>query len=87
MQPYTELQDKSRLRKRGLSLEYVTLGWNVIGTAVTISAAFSTGSVALAGFGLDSLIEIFASAIVVWQLKGLNQDHERTALRWIGIAF
>ena len=44
-------------------------------------------SVALAGFGLDSLIEIFASVIVVWQLLGVNQHRERLALRLIGIAF
>lgn len=76
-----------RLLRTGLYLEYVTLGWNVIGTAVIIVAAENAGSVALAGFGLDSLIEIFASAIVVWQLKGIHQDRERTALRCIGVAF
>jgi divalent metal cation (Fe/Co/Zn/Cd) transporter len=43
--------------------------------------------VALAGFGLDSLIEIFASAIVVWQIKGIDRSRERPALRMIGLAF
>jgi len=80
-------QDKAWLLQRGLYLEYATLGWNVIGTAVIIAAAISAGSVALAGFGLDSLIEIFASAIVVWQLKGVSQNRERAALRLIGVAF
>jgi divalent metal cation (Fe/Co/Zn/Cd) transporter len=59
----------------------------VIGAAVIIAAAIDAGSVALAGFGLDSLIEIFASTIVVWQLKGVNQNRERLALRCIGVAF
>jgi len=41
----------------------------------------------LAGFGLDSLMEIIASTIVVWQLTGVNQCRESTALRLIGVAF
>ncbi len=77
----------SPLLRRGLYLEYLTLGWNVVGAAVIIVAAGKARSVALAGFGLDSLIEIFASVIVVWQLKNIGQDRERTALRLIGGAF
>ncbi|HEX4740583.1 MAG TPA: hypothetical protein VH353_04550 [Caulobacteraceae bacterium] len=49
--------------------------------------ALKAGSTALAGFGLDSLIEIFASVVVVWQLKGVADDRERRALRLIGTAF
>lgn len=75
------------LLKRGLYLEYLTLGWNVVGAAFIIVAAVKARSVALAGFGLDSLIEIFASAIVVWQLTNVGHDRERTALRLIGGAF
>jgi len=70
-----------------LALEYVTLGWNVVGVAVLAFAALRAGSVALAGFGLDSLIEIGASVVVVWQLTGTNKDRERTAMRLIGAAF
>jgi divalent metal cation (Fe/Co/Zn/Cd) transporter len=75
------------LLRRGLRLEYMTLGWNVVGVGIVIAAAIAAHSVALAGFGLDSLIEIFASVIVVWQLKGVNDDRERRALRLIGGAF
>ncbi|HEY7418404.1 MAG TPA: cation transporter [Ktedonobacteraceae bacterium] len=75
------------LLRRGLLLEYLTLGWNVIGVIVVILAAYAARSVALAGFGLDSLIEIFASVVVVWQLTGINLKRERQALRLIGVAF
>jgi divalent metal cation (Fe/Co/Zn/Cd) transporter len=75
------------LRRRGLALEFTTLSWNVVGTVVAIAAALSAGSVALAGFGLDSLIEIGASTIVIWQLKDTAATRERRALRLIGIAF
>jgi divalent metal cation (Fe/Co/Zn/Cd) transporter len=75
------------LIRRGLLLEYLTLGWNVVGVVIVVVAAYMARSVALAGFGLDSLIEIFASVIVVWQLLGVNQQRERLALRLIGAAF
>jgi len=77
----------SGLLRRGLRLEYATLGWNIVGVGIVIAAAIAARSVALAGFGLDSLIEIFASVIVVWQLKGVNEYRERRALRLIGWAF
>lgn len=52
-----------------------------------LGAAVAARSVALAGFGLDSLIEILASMVVVWQLRGGERDRERRALRIIGGAF
>jgi divalent metal cation (Fe/Co/Zn/Cd) transporter len=76
-----------RLLTRGLRLEYVTLVWNVVGAVVVVAAAMEAGSVALAGFGLDSAIEIFASLVVIWQLTDVDQGRERQALRLIGVAF
>jgi divalent metal cation (Fe/Co/Zn/Cd) transporter len=78
---------QAALLKRGLLLEYLTLGWNVVGVILVILAAYAARSVALAGFGLDSLIEIFASVVVVWQLTGVHLKREHLALRLIGIAF
>jgi divalent metal cation (Fe/Co/Zn/Cd) transporter len=76
------------LRQRGLRLEYATLGWNVVGSVLVLAAAVAARSVALAGFGLDSLIEIVASLVVVWQLQGMQPvEPERRALRIIGVAF
>jgi divalent metal cation (Fe/Co/Zn/Cd) transporter len=77
-----------RLRRRGLRLEYATLGWNVVGSVLVLAAAVVARSVALAGFGLDSLIEIVASLIVVWQLREMHVlERESWALRIIGVAF
>lgn len=81
------METRYNLLNRGLILEYITLAWNVIGTIIVVIAAFASNSVALAGFGLDSLIEIFASLVVVWQLKGVNQNREKIAMRLIGVAF
>ncbi len=68
-------------------LEYVTLAWNVVGCWIVLGAAYAARSVALVGFGIDSVIEIFASVIVVWQLKAIKKDQEQLAERLIGVAF
>ncbi|WP_284762545.1 cation transporter [Arthrobacter sp. efr-133-R2A-63] len=85
--PQQRTKDRVILLRRGLRLEYATLGWNVVGLGVLAAAAIQAGSPALAGFGLDSLIEIFASIVVVWQLKGSHKEREAPAMRLIGIAF
>lgn len=64
-----------RLRRRGYALEIITLGWNVIGVIVLAVLALAASSVALAGFGLDSLIEIGASTVVLWELIPPRNGH------------
>ncbi len=78
---------RQRLTRRGLALEYTTLAWNVVGVVVLAVAALSARSVAIAGFGLDSLIEIGASTVVVWELTGADERRRHRALRLIAVAF
>ena len=78
---------RGRLLRRGLRWEYLTLAWNVIGSGVMLTAAVITGSVALTGFGVDSLIEIGASVVVIRQLRPVSSSSEARALRLIGAAF
>jgi divalent metal cation (Fe/Co/Zn/Cd) transporter len=78
---------RAALLRRGFFLEYVTLAWNVAGIVVLAVAAIWAWSVALAGFGLDSLIEIGASTVVIWELSGTGEDRQRRGLRLIGYAF
>ena len=54
---------------------------------VLVLAALAARSVALAGFGLDSLIEIGASTVVIWELSGTGERRQTIALRLIGGAF
>jgi divalent metal cation (Fe/Co/Zn/Cd) transporter len=75
------------LLRRGRLLESATLGWNVVGIVVLGVAAWRAGSIALVGFGLDSLIEIGASAVVLWELAGTGAERRRRALRLIAAAF
>ncbi len=79
--------DTKQLLRRGLTLEYITLGWNVVGCAVAVWAGIEAASLALVGFGIDSAIEIFASVVVVWQLHATHKDNEQLALKLIGGAF
>jgi divalent metal cation (Fe/Co/Zn/Cd) transporter len=75
------------LLRRGRGLEAATLAWNVVGIVILAIAALHAHSVALAGFGLDSLIEIGASTVVLWELSGTSAQRQRRALRLIAAAF
>jgi divalent metal cation (Fe/Co/Zn/Cd) transporter len=80
-------EKRERLLARARLLELATLGWNVLGVVVLALAAIEARSVALAGFGLDSLIEIGASAVVLWELADVAQDRQQRAIRLIGGSF
>jgi divalent metal cation (Fe/Co/Zn/Cd) transporter len=79
--------ERTVLLRRGVRLEYATLGWNVVGLVVLAFTALAARSVALAGFGLDSLIEIGASIVVLWELSDTHAGRQQRALRLIGVAF
>lgn len=66
----------------------VTITYNVIEAVVAITAGTAASSVALIGFGLDSVIEVSSAAAVAWQFSGADpQRRERTALRVIAWSF
>ena len=71
----------------GVMLEVLTLSWNVAGVAILAYAALAARSVALAGFGLDSLVEVGASVVVLWELRDVLGARRARALRMIGVAF
>jgi divalent metal cation (Fe/Co/Zn/Cd) transporter len=79
------------LRQRGLRLEWATNGWNAMEVVVTISLGVQAGSLALIAFGLDSIIEIFASTVVIRNLRDDRVDpgdrHVHRSLRLIAVAF
>lgn len=77
----------ARLLRKGQLLEAATLGWNVVGIVVLTAAAVRARSVALAGFGLDSLIEIGASVVVLRELSASRRSSQERALRLIAVAF
>lgn len=60
--------DRASLLKRGLLLEYISLGWNIVEGAVAIFAGIVAGSIALIGFGADSFVESSSAAVIVWRI-------------------
>jgi len=77
----------ARLRRRGFWLEYASMAWMVAEAGVAITAGVIASSIALTGFGLDSVIELFSAGIVVWQLRGDAEDGETSAVRLVGVTF
>ena len=82
---------RARLQTRALRLEYATIVWNLGEAVFTIALGVAAGSLALIGFGTDSVIEVFASSVVVWHVRPRpasdRPDRTRLALRLVGIAF
>jgi len=72
----------------GRRLEYFTLAWNLAEAAVAVAAGVVAGSIALVGFGADSLIECLSGAILLWRLQPAPGSHrEGFALRLVGVSF
>lgn len=83
---------RTALVQHGLALNYLTIGYNVVEAIVALGAGLVSSSVALVGFGLDSVIEVLASGAAQWRLRadldaGRRERVERTTLRIIGWSF
>lgn len=87
----TTPQARDHLERRARQLEYGTIAWNVGEAFLTIGLGIAAGSLALVAFGTDSIIEVFASLVVLWHLRGATAEHalsrERLALRLVAGAF
>ncbi|HEU5304049.1 MAG TPA: cation transporter [Gemmatimonadales bacterium] len=80
------------LVRRGLQLNYITIGYNTLEAIVSLAAGIIAGSVALIGFGVDSVIEVTASLAAQWRLRAdLNpirrERAEHLTVRIIGGTF
>lgn len=72
--------------KRGRHLEFLTIGWNSLEAVAAIGAGLLAGSIALVGFGADSVIESLSGAVLLWRLFA-GEEREKLALRLVGISF
>ena len=84
--------DRRALVRRGLVLNAITIAYNVLEAVVALIAGFIAGSVALVGFGGDSLIEVASSVAALWRLRSDADVHRRvrideTTLRIVGWCF
>lgn len=60
---------RAREVRLGVWIELVTIGWMLIEATVALFIGFSTRSVSLQGFGIDSVIELIAGGILLWRLR------------------
>ena len=83
--------ERAALQRLALRLEYATIVWNAGEAVLTIGLGIAAGSLALIGFGTDSIIEMFASAVVVWHIRPGHEhdapERTRLALRLVAVAF
>ena len=78
-------KNKAANLRTGRNLEYLTIGWNSLEAVAAIVAGVVAGSIALVGFGVDSVIEVSSGAIILWRL--FAGDHrEKLALKLVGIS-
>lgn len=61
--------DRAALVRRGIWLSYATIGYNSLEAIGSLIAGLLAGSVALVGFGVDSVIEVMASIAAQWRLR------------------
>lgn len=75
--------------RQGRRVEYVSIAWTSLEAIVGITAGLIAGSIALIGFGADSIIEIASSAILLWRLSdhAVGDQREHAALKLVGVSF
>jgi divalent metal cation (Fe/Co/Zn/Cd) transporter len=83
--------DRDSLRRKALILVWIGFAWNFLEAGVALWSGFIANSVALLAFGLDSLVEIFAGAVLIWRLgeeeTQKEEEAESRALKLVGVTF
>lgn len=86
---------RHELLGRGLVLEYLTVGWNILEGLIATVAGIASGSIALIAFGLDSFVETISGGVLIWRLREERDEAddarveqvERRAEQLVGITF
>jgi divalent metal cation (Fe/Co/Zn/Cd) transporter len=86
----TLVADRPRLERRARLLAWGGIGWHAFEFAVALAAGIAAGSVALVGFGFDSLIEAAAGVTIIWRFSGsrlASASSERRAQQVIALSY
>ncbi len=83
-----------KLYKKGLLLEYLTVGYNVVEAGVSIVFGHIANSIALIGFGLDSVVESLSGLVLIWRLRQhgkiseeKEEEIEKKATKFVALTF
>jgi divalent metal cation (Fe/Co/Zn/Cd) transporter len=80
--------ERARLGRRAQLLAGASVTYNVVEAIVAVAAGIAAGSVALIGFGLDSVVEVSSGLIILWQFRHrLPESREQQALRLMAFSF
>jgi divalent metal cation (Fe/Co/Zn/Cd) transporter len=79
--------DRARWRRSALALAWATIAWNSLEAVIAIASGAEAGSIALVGFGLNSIVEVGSAIVVVWQSSGADVEREQRALKLIAGSF
>ena len=92
--PTSEKDDINRLYKKGLRLEYFTVGYNILEAVASIVFGSTANSIALIGFGLDSIVEFLSGLVLIWRLRQhgriseeAEERIEKRATRLVAVTF
>lgn len=79
---------RRRLGRRAQQLAGASVAYNVVEAVVAVAAGAAASSIALVGFGLDSLVEVGSGLVILWQFRHtMPETREKQALRYIAISF
>ena len=83
-----------KLYKKGLRLEYFTVGYNIIEAIASIAFGSVANSIALVGFGLDSIVESLSGSVLIWRLlqhkrisEAEEEKIEKKATKFVALTF
>lgn len=79
--------DSARWRRTALALAWATIVWNSLEAIIAIASGAEAGSIALIGFGLNSIVEVGSAIVVLWQFSGADVEREQRALKLIAGSF
>lgn len=86
--PVLSPQRRAELGRRAQWLAGASVAYNAVEATVAIGAGAAASSIALVGFGLDSIVEMSSGLIILWQFRHpMPETRERRALRLIALSF
>ena len=86
--PVRDVAERRRLGRRAQLLAAASVSYNLVEAVIAVTAGLVAGSVALVGFGLDSMVEVSSGLVILWQFRHpLPESRERKALRLMAVSF
>ena len=86
--PVRNTDERRRLGRRAQLLAAASVSYNLVEAVIAVTAGLVAGSVALVGFGMDSVVEVSSGLVILWQFRHpLPESRERVALRLMAVSF